>query len=423
MLDIFKLKNKTNNKKYIQEFNDYLWNTRHAPSANREWKNSIFCFNSKNRLLLPSLDITITKIIKSYFTMYRYYMEKKVKLPFIKKWKRRFKIRRFWIDKGDIKHTNDKVIITLYIYNGQYNKLLRHLKRLKLKIFSKKKEIKSKYNKYKKLISYLSKVNKKIQTKLYKKNLDINVYYLNILKKIIKKSLRKEILYLRYKQIILLNKQKFTNNLLLPLKKLLIKLYNKKVEFNIISLKNFYLNSNIMSQILLTKIRRNRRRTLRILGSLKAKVKTPVLNNRVFLKEKNSVIGIDNEKISKFLLNNINNSIDKINMFLRKTFIPQKTLSIKHSNNKENLILNEIKHKILSGVRVQASGRLTRRIIAARSISKLTYKGSLRNVDSTYKGLSTVMLRGNSKSNVQYTLLKSRTRIGSFGLKGWISGY
>jgi hypothetical protein len=31
------------------------------------------------------------------------------------------------------------------------------------------------------------------------------------------------------------------------------------------------------------------------------------------------------------------------------------------------------------------------------------------------------MLRGNLGSNVQYTNLKSKTLIGSFGLKGWIS--
>lgn len=39
-------------------------------------------------------------------------------------------------------------------------------------------------------------------------------------------------------------------------------------------------------------------------------------------------------------------------------------------------------------------------------------------MDSSFKGLSTVMLRGNSKSNVEYTMLKSKYRIGAFGIKG-----
>jgi hypothetical protein len=33
-----------------------------------------------------------------------------------------------------------------------------------------------------------------------------------------------------------------------------------------------------------------------------------------------------------------------------------------------------------------------------------------------------VMLRGNLRSNLQYSKLKSKTRIGSFGIKGWVSG-
>jgi hypothetical protein len=31
------------------------------------------------------------------------------------------------------------------------------------------------------------------------------------------------------------------------------------------------------------------------------------------------------------------------------------------------------------------------------------------------------MLRGHQKSNIQYTKINSKTRNGSFGLKGWIS--
>ena len=43
-------------------------------------------------------------------------------------------------------------------------------------------------------------------------------------------------------------------------------------------------------------------------------------------------------------------------------------------------------------------------------------------MDSSYKGLSAVMLRGHVKSNVQYTIINSKNRNGSFGVKGWVSG-
>jgi hypothetical protein len=49
------------------------------------------------------------------------------------------------------------------------------------------------------------------------------------------------------------------------------------------------------------------------------------------------------------------------------------------------------------------------------------WKGSLKNIDSSYRGLSAVMLRGHVKSNLQYTMTNSKTRNGSFGLKGWVS--
>jgi hypothetical protein len=31
------------------------------------------------------------------------------------------------------------------------------------------------------------------------------------------------------------------------------------------------------------------------------------------------------------------------------------------------------------------------------------------------------MLRGDAKSNVQYSAIKSKNRIGAFGIKGWVS--
>ncbi len=80
-----------------------------------------------------------------------------------------------------------------------------------------------------------------------------------------------------------------------------------------------------------------------------------------------------------------------------------------------------IKTYEIRGIRVEAKGRLTRRATASRSVFKMKWKGGLKNVDSSFIGLSTIMLRGYAKSNVQYSLINSKNRNGAFGVKGWVS--
>ena len=86
--------------------------------------------------------------------------------------------------------------------------------------------------------------------------------------------------------------------------------------------------------------------------------------------------------------------------------------------NKKETIINYIKNKTITGVRLEAAGRLSKRHTASRSVTRLKHKGSLKNRDSSCKQISSVILRGNSKVNIQYTKLNSIARIGSFGLKG-----
>jgi len=159
------------------------------------------------------------------------------------------------------------------------------------------------------------------------------------------------------------------------LKKYLEKIYNKNVEFNLVNLKRFFLNSDILSESIILKIRRNRRKILKFLNTLKRKVKVRYNKN-----------------------------------YFYQPIINNKSL--------EKLVLRDIKYKHITGFRIEASGRLTRRYTASRSISKLRYKGNLLNIDSSYKGLSSILLRNNNKSNLQFTKLNSKTRIGSFGIKG-----
>jgi Mitochondrial ribosomal protein (VAR1) len=200
-------------------------------------------------------------------------------------------------------------------------------------------------------------------------------------KKLIKKSLDKYLLHKYYQQLVFINKSKFNYNYLQHLKKYLEKIYNKNVEFNLINLRRFYLNSDILSESITLKIRKNRRKLLKYLNTLKRKIK------------------VRNKK----------------NLYYKPVFSKFNNVEKKYL---EGVILRDIKYRHVTGFRLETSGRLTRRYTASRSVSKLRYKGNLLNIDSSYRGLSSVLLKGNLKSNLQYTKLKSKTRIGSFGIKG-----
>jgi len=87
-----------------------------------------------------------------------------------------------------------------------------------------------------------------------------------------------------------------------------------------------------------------------------------------------------------------------------------------------NIIFNSINYKNVNGIRLEIRGRLTRRYRADRTVYKLRWKGGLQNLDSSYKGLTSVIMRGHVRSNVEYSIFSSKRRIGAFAAKGWISG-
>ena len=84
----------------------------------------------------------------------------------------------------------------------------------------------------------------------------------------------------------------------------------------------------------------------------------------------------------------------------------------------DNNIINTMNQQVVSGVRFEAAGRLTRRLTAMRAIFKYRYEGSLKNIRSSFNNKSSTILRGFIKSNSQYTIINSKTRNGTFGLKG-----
>lgn len=221
------------------------------------------------------------------------------------------------------------------------------------------------------------KINKYVAVSRY-----VNKFY----KKLVKKSFRKLLFYMYYRKLIYINKSKFNYTYLQYLKNKLIVLFNKNIEFNFINLRYFYLNSDILSESILLKITKNRKRLLFFFNKLKNKVK---------IQKKKIILG---------------------------EYLEKKNINIKpYFNNKnllESYIINNLKYKHITGFRLEARGRLSKRYTASRSMYKVSYIGNLLNLDSSYKGLSTILLKGNLDSNLQYTKLNSKTRIGSFGLKG-----
>jgi hypothetical protein len=154
-------------------------------------------------------------------------------------------------------------------------------------------------------------------------------------------------------------------------------IYNKVIDFNMVKQKDLQFNSDIFTKAIGIKLKDRKNRVVRILRKALLRIKFPSLFN-------------------------LSKRIEICNTFKEK---------------KEN-ILKSLRYKLVNGVRFEAAGRLTRRLIASRAIFKLRYVGSLKNVYSSVEGLPSYLMRGYAKPNLQYTLVNSRTANGSFGLKG-----
>jgi len=300
---------------------------------------------------------------------------------------------KIFISKAEKKHTSSKVIITLYIYNRQKKYLINKLNNIvilkglseRVKLIEKQSlKISEEIEKERTLISCSNMLQNTINT--YK-----NQRYRDL----IKKSLEKEILTIYIRQLLHFNKSKFEDTYLLTFSNIIRKVYGKDVEFNIINLKYIHLNSDILTQLIALKLRRRKNYILKILKKCFKIIRLSPLNKMTLT-----------HYLKKDLIKNI--SIFNILSLNKK----EKTESL------SNLVLNFIKFKYINGLRLEAKGRLSKRRTASKSVFKFKYKGNLKNIDSSYKGLSTVTLRGHVKSNIQFTKLNYKTRNGSFGIKG-----
>ena len=418
MLNIFKNKQNSFNDKslttnYITEKNikiqsnserDEYNNIIFYPSSNKEWFSSIYSYNKSYIKCLISYDAVFNKFFKSYCNM----LQDKIKILFKRRRdnKIRYSANKIYASRAELKHTNTNLLITLYTYNKQKSSIERHIRKIVTLIKFKKIFVEGKQQfipNHKNRLLHILKNNffifrkwniaflKKINSLLKYLVLNLKKRYVNLYKiptyniRLLKKLFRLQKILFDSTKKIDFNKSKF-NSLNLSLRNLGLislveKLYNKKVEINLVELKSIHLNSDVFSAAVALKLRDRKNKAVIILRkAILQMVKIPDLHTLITLDDNIEVM------------------------------------------NKNNII-NTIKQQVVSGVRFEASGRLTRRLTAMRAVFKYRYVGSLKNIRSSFNTKSSTMLRGYVKSNSQYTLINSKTRNGTFGLKGWVSSH
>ena len=392
-----------NNSKSIPFYErvNNIGNTKYFPPVSKEWKNSIYVFNHNNIKNLPTYNLDINSFIKCYFNLY--FNNKFLNNKFKSDKSNPLSVNKIFVSKAEIKHTNSKAIITVYTYNREKIALLNNISMLKDSLI-------------KKIFLLLYKGNK-----IYK-NINNNLYNKTIISLLYKEL----ILLRRFKLKLSLNKYKFEEMFLYKLTKLIGKFYNKKIELNIVNMKSIILNSDLFTKILTLKLKNKKASVIKMMSIILNKAVLPKVNR---ITEKGTMLkSIDfnliENKYKNLNLNSIikdNNNLDELLNELYYSVILNKNSEDGYSKIYEN-IFNSIKYKNMGGIRLEVKGRLTKRYRADRAIFKVKWKGGLKNIDSSYKGLSSVNMRGYIKPNLEYSIFTSKRRIGAFAVKGWISG-
>lgn len=473
--------------------------TRHFTPAAQEWYNSIYTYNHNYIKTLPNADKSLMSLLKSYFNSWvnpKFFTPKKRekfrwqrKPRFLKPIPariRRASSKRVFVGKGELKHTNNKVILTFYLYSTQGMVLSNTYKRLSQGLFYPRNKLKKTitwnraghkiitYNRIfsvyefsalrKHYLKYITLITS-IITELNDILSNINTYYedlthlveINVLTenekhlifnakvnrfKLNYPSYYNYLFHVEHKYtktwsiyIVLLKmyKLKFTNPFISKLNNLVNNIYNKKVVFNIVNLKKMHLNSDIFTQAVALKLENKNNKLYRVLKSSLRKFKTKPISKiderRLGKRDKNVYLvnRIRNNIVSSMINDN---AIRTISNLLSDYYTPVKELRLKivkkwctkvSSVSLKRYVLRTLKHMVVRGVRVEAKGRLTRRATASRSVFKMKWKGGLKNIDSSFRGWSAIMLRGIVKSNVQYSVTSSKNPNGAYGVKGWVS--
>jgi hypothetical protein len=185
----------------------------------------------------------------------------------------------------------------------------------------------------------------------------------------------------RLRYLLKFNSVKFEKPFITRLIHLIEKLYNKKIEFNIVNLNKIHLNSDILTQAIILKLKNKKNKFYNIFRSSLNKVKIPNINR---LNDKIDQSNKQNYFINKIrnvyvndMFNNITTKVDSLNELLINYFPKGNNLEIKdlfdvkRPISLRDYVFRYLKHFRLAGVRLEARGRLSRRFTASRSVFKL----------------------------------------------------
>jgi len=229
MLNIIKSKLNTSYKKRSNNKNIAIGYKNFVPAI-RDWKNSIYVYNKNTLSLIPLASNYIMKLIKGYFTLSNLKLERKLRKEKLRRRSIKLSTNKIFLSDGEFKHTNDKVIITLYLYNRQKYNYLYKLKKRYVKLFVKARFleklnlIKSKWLNYLEKHKELSKdLMRILPSYSYKVSFIQSLYYKNY----IKKALKRLKFYMFYKQLLYINQNKFNYSYLQGLMYLIKKIFNK----------------------------------------------------------------------------------------------------------------------------------------------------------------------------------------------------
>jgi hypothetical protein len=445
------LKNINNNSKIIPFKSNLpdIGQTKYLPSFSKEWKNIIYSYNKKKMQNLPVNDLSINKVIRSYFNLYfkdyKFVGSKK----FILLNRRRNFLRNIHVSNAEIKHTNNKAIITLYTVNRE-KRILKDkylelnnevsttliqryllLYRQNISKIYDMLNIDNNVNQYRNLlVNDLVRKTKFVNYKLdyLKKFLKLKHLYTKKIWSVLISKYSKRYLRLirKYDLMYSLNEYKFNNLGLLPLlTNFLTKITGKKIEYNIINLKSIIYNTDLFTNALSLKLNTQRIDLQRSIFKMLKKVNMPItslIRERTFLPEERALDFIKNNYRDLKIVSNM--SDNNINKLLNNVHSKGSSSEMNYNSKRKvhNKIFTSIRYKNLGGIRLEINGRLSKRYRADRALHVLKWKGALKNIDSSFKRLSSVLFRGNTKSNVSYSVTKSTRRIGAFAVKGWISG-
>lgn len=118
------IKNKITGGKMLSALRE----TKHFHPATKEWVNSVYFYNKDFLKTMPAADNAVNRLIKSYFSLSPILNKKKsrrVELRF-----KRLSLNRVLVSKAEMKHTNNKVVVTVYLYNKNKKTMLYRLKKL-----------------------------------------------------------------------------------------------------------------------------------------------------------------------------------------------------------------------------------------------------------------------------------------------------